>query len=677
MEQSNRYFSISQELQNNIDLKNIDLNSINDDVLAFDNYIIIDQKLIFTTSLKVVLPLIESFSEILYEDSFDEEIIKLLSTLPERSVDVLKLHLLNGMTFADIGKILNITRERVRQVEEQAIRKLVFGGEFFKKINDFAEKNPIFFLKNIPINDMDLKRLVCLILSHKNASGRWTYIDELGFITKDTNYSYDKIKLQLFDFIREIGENIYSYEELESYVSFILPLFDSKFLIDKLLAENEISVVNSNMYFFHSFYKSKREKVEFIYSRYPEGFETTKQIENLKEDLEYFFPGVFIQDKDKAISTLAFMSENIFLWEWGKHIHIKFIEDILDNYDFSDLLQYIDQELDNILAVDLDTYYNKNMMGLQLFGIPSKYALHTLVKLKYPDDYSFQDSPRIASIGTKRLESRQILIDAMSESRIYKLDELMQTLNTPKDRIQQLIERLDDVIVVDTCAYLKIEHINLDNILLSNIIQFVNEQVEAFKFIYIGLVIDHFREQLHSIALYNKETTLLQLLQKYRGKKDFNVSNTRIVSKDYPITRQSLNFHYLLEQLMVNKKQISKNEIFNYFVVRGLDPRLVMAYYHYSKLRSIIRIDDDTFIKMETFEIDHEIILAVTHLIEKHIKGEHHLDDLLKILNTEITFKEIIWNRFIICDILDKSLFRFTPSSDNPLYVEYKRSFDE
>ena len=64
----------------------------------------------------------------LISESLKEEIKSVLSILPEREAEVIKLYFgLEGeyaMTLEEIGEKFNLTRERVRQIKEKAIRKL-------------------------------------------------------------------------------------------------------------------------------------------------------------------------------------------------------------------------------------------------------------------------------------------------------------------------------------------------------------------------------------------------------------------------------------------------------------------------------------------------------------------------------------------------------------------------
>ncbi|MDX1903009.1 MAG: sigma-70 family RNA polymerase sigma factor, partial [Thermonemataceae bacterium] len=64
----------------------------------------------------------------LISDSLRKEISRALSTLTQREADVVTLYFgLNGesaLTLEEIGEKFNLTRERVRQIKEKAIRRL-------------------------------------------------------------------------------------------------------------------------------------------------------------------------------------------------------------------------------------------------------------------------------------------------------------------------------------------------------------------------------------------------------------------------------------------------------------------------------------------------------------------------------------------------------------------------
>jgi RNA polymerase primary sigma factor len=66
-----------------------------------------------------------SYIDIEYvEKNFDENIKYLLETLNEREQEIINKRMIQGYTLEAVGKQYNITRERVRQIEAKAIRKI-------------------------------------------------------------------------------------------------------------------------------------------------------------------------------------------------------------------------------------------------------------------------------------------------------------------------------------------------------------------------------------------------------------------------------------------------------------------------------------------------------------------------------------------------------------------------
>ena len=71
-----------------------------------------------------------------------EQLNEVLSTLTPREADVLRMRYgLNNeppKTLEDVGKAFNVTRERIRQIEAKALRKLRHPSRS-KKVRDYLE----------------------------------------------------------------------------------------------------------------------------------------------------------------------------------------------------------------------------------------------------------------------------------------------------------------------------------------------------------------------------------------------------------------------------------------------------------------------------------------------------------------------------------------------------------
>lgn len=80
------------------------------------------------TEIMDFIPAEESVEDIVFQSIISDEIIDLLNTLSEREHAVISMRFgLEGnrqMTLEEIGAIYNVTRERIRQIENKAINKL-------------------------------------------------------------------------------------------------------------------------------------------------------------------------------------------------------------------------------------------------------------------------------------------------------------------------------------------------------------------------------------------------------------------------------------------------------------------------------------------------------------------------------------------------------------------------
>lgn len=67
---------------------------------------------------------LESVEGLIYQDQLHEALETALAALPEQSAEVLRLRHYQGLTLADVGERKGTTAERVRQMENKALRQL-------------------------------------------------------------------------------------------------------------------------------------------------------------------------------------------------------------------------------------------------------------------------------------------------------------------------------------------------------------------------------------------------------------------------------------------------------------------------------------------------------------------------------------------------------------------------
>lgn len=648
-------------------MKNLKEHILDNDLLFelyvnFSNHYTINDTLIFESkfSTKFNKPIIY----------IDKKILKGFERLKPQQLDILRDRLLYKKTLQEIATMHNITRERVRQIEQKSIRVFfaTIEASFIMDIIQNVQQKLFIFLDEIHIKDENLKQLFCSILSHKDSRSKLVFDEDMQTIAFAREYSLKGILTSIEYYLNKADNALFSVVDLHNILKQILPLIiDYEKIINILENIGKLKKISIDNYYFPFVYKTKREMVEFIFSLHPNGIKLHQNIDFIKDELDKYFPNKFTKnDKGRAIQGLAGFSEDIFLWDWGKYIHINYINPILKTYDFSWVINYLDEYLQDT-QIDLQACFEMFEDNLDDAGIENKYALHTCLKLKYPEKYSYQDSPWISKAGTARRELGQTLKNIMTENRNYSLEELIELMHTTKTRVQQLIDNTNDIIQVNAFEYKRKEFIAFSDDLLVQIIQYVNNRVQILDFIYIDLVLEKFSYELKEYSQYSIDIMLLELLKKDLNEKEFNVSNTRLVQKDYPLTRTSLNFHLLIENLLKGKKAISINELANYFLERGLAQDRILNYYHYSKIKKIVRIDKETFISIDSLGLTENDIEKINLLFENSLMGEVHLDDI--IMNYKLPIISSKWNRFILTDLTDHNKVIFNPSRENPHYI--------
>jgi len=603
----------------------------------------------------------------------DEELLKVFSELKSKQMEVLKKRILENKTLQETGKELSITRERVRQIEQKAIKILNFYAKdlIIDTLTELLKKT-ILYIKEIPIKDENLKLLYCSFISHPESKAGIIFDKDLMTLVENYDFTFQGIVSKIEYVFQETNKSLFSKEDLTNYLQSIFPkLSNIEQIINILLEKEKLKKLDENQYFFHYLYKPKRPMVEFIFSHYPDGIFLHQKIDFIRAELNKFFPGAIIETaKNRGIATSVGNSKKIFLWDWGKYIHINYINPILEEYDFTNVLHYIDENLGET-QIDLKFCFDKYENELVAIGIMNKFALHTCLKLKFSDDYAYQDSPWISKAGTERRSLNTTLMNLLIEDKIYSLDELVLSMNTTKLRVQQLIDYSNDVIAVDTFRYKNRKFIEIPDNLITQLVQYANSKVLGLEFFYVDLIINAFSEQFKAYSEYDVSTVILELLKKCIKDTNFNVSNTRIVNKDYLITKDSLNFQVIINNLLSNKDILSINDISNYFARRGLSSNLITAYFTQSKIKMIVRLDRETYTSIEKLGIKNHNIEDMNLLMENIIDSETSIEDLLH--TVKLPKISVEWNRYIFTDMLSNEKFSFIPNRENPRYISKKQ----
>jgi len=486
---------------------------------------------------------------------YDEEITNLLQHCKQNHLDIL-FKRINGSTLQEIGDEYNITRERVRQLENKCLK--IFQKKFPQNLKKFIYKKllkeNIVFIEDLPIQREEYKKFLSYYFNKTKAK----YFD------KDLNSFSKKSYCDFYNEILNL-KPLLKKEEL-NLPDKLIEFFINQNLIKKI---NDVLFINK--------FRTKREKIEFIVSLFPEGIAVRKDFHLIKEKIKIFFPK-YEKESERNIVAPIDLSNKVILWDWGVYIHIDNIQEIL-SYDFKEILEYLNEILEYNSPIDLQECFNEFQEELLQKGVPNKYALHSILKIKYPEEFTYQDAPWVARKG----ENTQLLIEALEKIFIkdkpYSISEITNKLKTPEIRVKALLDRSENIIQIDTYNYKHLKYISIDKELFNQIEAFIERKVKELEFIYVDLVVDEFNLSFKDIET---STFIANYFKKHSNK--FKTSNKKFIRKDIQIKRDSFNFHYLIkEKILKDKENISINEVFNYFYLRGLkNESKFWLYYLYS-----------------------------------------------------------------------------------------------
>ena len=600
------------------------------DSLYFDTKIETDEKIIYFSKFKVAKKYVYRY--------FDKEFEELLSKFKEIQKEIFLLRVY-GYTLLEIGKKFDLTRERVRQIESKISKYLLsnFPKELDVFITKQVNKHRIFLSKNLSLHNDDFIAIVEYLYLKKTP----IFFDKkLKSFTKE---SFLSLKEQLFKL-----DYLISKEQLFSE-------FNEEMI--KVFIENKLLKKIDNNYLVNKF-SLNRDKIEFIISLFPNGIATRKNFHLIQDKLKIYFEDEFKNKSQRNILTPIDHSDKIILWDWGEYIHI----DNVPNINLDEIIECIYSYLEDI-PIDINICFEKFKDFFLENKIKSKYGLHSLLKLKYPDEFSYQDSPYIALKGENRVSLLDILEKVIIEDRIYHLTELLEKTKIPKLRLTQAIDRDKNIIQVDEYQYKHIKFIKIDFELFYEIETFILEKVKTLTFIYVDLVIEQFRDKLNNYK-FDLKVFLSDYFKKYSDK--FQVSNKKFIINSLILTRDNLNFHYLIKNnLFKDKNIVSLNEVNEYFVNRGLNSSKIIQYLIHSAHKYVVRIDENSLMRLEDLGLNEEIIKDINTNLQD--LKEFRLDEVFDRLPT-IKYS---WNRFILGDILDDK-WSILPNRLNPLFAEKK-----
>ena len=587
---------------------------------------------------------------------FDEDLIKDLSTIKKEQLEILEMRVY-GLTLQEIADIKGLTRERVRQIESDIVKKILLFHSIQKLlnfINNYINKKSILFLDELPLNDNYLKKLFLYVINKSKT--RLLFFDKVfqSFILNE-KFGFENLKNKLNKYIDSENYLIDSNQFEELY-----PIKTEK--IYTIFIENKIIKGIDNKIFIMFSLKSQREKLEFIMTLFPDGIEHKKNADLIRDKCIYFFGDECKKINDRNLISPLDHSEKIYLKDWGKYIHIKYIQSILENsLDF--VIEYLEDELEDI-QINLDECFNKFKNKLENIGIDNKYFLHTILKLKYPEEFNYNDSPWIAPKGVQKVELTKTLEKIVKENKAYYFNDIKNKLKIPDLRLKALLSRNKNIIRISEYGYLNKKYLIFDD---REIQSWIEDKLKKLDFFYVELLLDKFINQLNEKFVYldDFEAKFFVLDYFYKYNKDYIVTETRFMNTNLLNGYNDFNFHKLIEKYLLNTKQeISMPEVISFYQQRGLKENIIKNRLFHTVEKFICRIDEKNIVSLKSLKIDKEIIYKINELV-KDIQQEISLEDFIQQHNLN-------YSKYTITDILNSRYITILPSRENPIWIEKK-----
>ena len=546
-------------------------------------------------------------------------------------------------TLADIGLELNLTRERVRQIENRVIQKLL------GRINEI-DKILYCFYKDIKTDNRDfitveellkyvgneqLTRYLIVILSSKETN--IIYNEEYGIIYNSKEITLEEILYEAETQLKDIIPiaDILNYDKVQKYIL----EHEYKIYQDKIFVRKKINI--SSIYM--------NEIKENFDSGYNIGSEEdyNKLIKILKEkygDIE--IPSM--HSIQAMIDRYDFVQINRGAYkarEYAVNLSEKLIEEIID---------YI---IKNSPIVPYSLIFEKFKQTLEKIGIDNRFYLKGVIDDKIPKEFNTTRD----FINTNS-NAELTLYDVMPK--IFKEFDAEFTMEDIKQRMLGLneynyenyirAEEENGLIRISPKTYIYIEKLNITEETkkelkeyIDNLFEKMESKILTVQKIYANLSIMN-RELLNKLHITARfgDFELFSII-KYLFKEEYYYSRP-VISKEENITTTS---YLLIKEYVKKMDKFTYNDIKNYIYKMHIGG--IYSYINFMEDLSdeYVQINKDSMMRIEKFEISEDKLEKIKEFIELLLKGKEFRTDnfdgyfMLPKLNKP-------WNKYLLIGII-------------------------
>ena len=557
-----------------------------------------------------------------YDNTIIEMLLEFLETLPDflEIKDIIKdtisdkeFRILQnrrqGLTLEEIAKGINVTRERVRQIEAKAKRNLKASTDLTKIINfilfKFRGKTIIQLSHALNFLNLDFEYCFIFEILLEDNTKYMLYPESNLLITYEANTNIrNEIEWYVFNSysVIPINDLEFIHEENMTFATKLLNEFNYK-LVNNNFVQSKISIVSAIEYIMF-LYKDD------IFINNDEGYELLKnKIKTIFDrDIESNPRALFARVADAT--NVILIDRNAFKYEDFENIDGEFL---------TKLNELVNDELTQSPYADPRLIFKNNSELMKKNKIYSYSHLYSVIKNFYSDDFNIghQNTLYIYPKESNKLTASEILTRYLRHHAKVEMDVILKDLKWKRIKLEQMIPRLNNVVLNGKQEVILIDGIeNEDN--YNTLYYLIKDEIEKgylitadtyFKVMFdkeLSVLLNKYHiNDLHSFAQFVKSKFMHML-----GFSQFLYSKY----SEYRNLEDIVPF--------VFSELVTTKELYNFIIEKGYSSQ------RYYKAKDIlidtnifIPYNNDIFLNLEKFKLPPNIELEILEELKTVSEG--------------------------------------------------------
>lgn len=578
------------------------------------------------------------------------------SNISKRNKKIIKLRIIEGKTLEEVGKLVGLTRERIRQIEKKILdicflnlKKYKFF--FFLELN--FNSSEFFYIKDlIDLLDKENYFIVNMIVSGN--IDKLYYYEPLERVYLEPKDNFDSD-------LKEIVEIIPNYGETEEDLGFILELLDELFLDIsygegiKILEKNDVYI--RDIYYFKGNLNNKT-MIEIIF-KYIHRSELTLDDKGVKI-INKYINNIFekeINNNARNWQGVISRIDEIILVNPKTYVHIDHIP--VDTEVIKSLKYILDEELTESNYIYSERLLERVNLEHPNNNIISKHHIYSLIKYYYSEYYqtSSGNSLQISKIGTPRLTNSEYIYNiCLKKGGVISLDKIQKITKWSNHIIEMAISNNDKMVKLggQKCGIVKLLFKNDElSLFKQNLKDDMKEGYTTSSKFYYKLLFD---ENMSIFLNRNKIKNGKELvgLMKYFDKNIYG-HNVFIYYKNSNIK----NIEDVIYSLY--PKRVYRNEIYEILVDFKIENTSIVSIVdRLLSSKRYVQVSREEYINYNDFEIDESVKEKLLSYFDEIYENDGFIvpEDHINKIKFLLSYNSFTWNQYTISTILVENRYR-------------------